>query len=405
MKEDGLLPDAVTLVRSALRGYYDGRQAAVPGAPVAWVTGGVPVELLLAAGITPASPPLSALAPDSQSASHACEAAGQCGRQRTLCSFARADMAWFAMAQGAPDAAPEPHLIVCGQDVCSAVRQWYEDLARRKNLPLLLMPSPIEDGHLRPDALDYVQRTFREMPATLQSFSGQKVKDEALSESLQRSWRAAALWRDIHGLLKQRPAPFYSTDLWPHLFPLALMRGTQTAIEYYTLLLGHFRGLTARRPGSNGAERFRIGWDNPTLWPRLQSISEQFRHHGAALLLSTYATRFFPPEEEEKDTDPWRALARAHVRHFTHGGRASLEQELATLARTYGLDAFVMHAHRACRSYAFEQYELARNLEMNYGLPVLLLDAGASFPEDLDESAIQERVDAFLHTLESRATA
>ena len=105
--------------------YLEGRYASGVR-PVAWVTSGAPVEILVALGYFLVYPENhAALCGARRRAQGLSEAAEQEGYSRDLCSYARTDLGSVLSGETPVGRLPPPDLLVCCTNICQTVLAWY----------------------------------------------------------------------------------------------------------------------------------------------------------------------------------------------------------------------------------------------------------------------------------------
>ncbi|MBW7864263.1 MAG: 2-hydroxyacyl-CoA dehydratase [Candidatus Hydrogenedentes bacterium] len=371
---------------------------------LAWITSGAPVELLYAADVIPLYPENhAAMAGATKMADALCDAAEERGFCRDLCSYARTDLGAIFSGTSPIGGLPKPNFLVCCNNICGTVTKWYQELQRIFDVPLIFIDAPYQYGvEDAPHAVDYMTTQMEEAMAAIGEITGKPFDRDRLDKVLETSERAAALWREVQGLLAHKPAPMNSFDTFIHLAPIVTLRGTDLCIEYYEGLLAELRERIAGGIAAVPGEKYRLGWDNLAIWHKIKELSNRFADHHAALVVSTYAESFCYQAPDIYGDDRLRRFAATYIGGYINHGLEYREKDLARMVEKFALDGFVMHSNRSCRAYSFGQYELARRLEEKHGIPTLMLEADMNDTRSWSEEQATTRIEAFLESLEAR---
>jgi benzoyl-CoA reductase/2-hydroxyglutaryl-CoA dehydratase subunit BcrC/BadD/HgdB len=74
-------------------------------------------------------------------------------------------------------------------------------------------------------------------------------------------------------------------------------------------------------------------------------------------------------------------------------------ERIVALIKTFDVDGMVMHSNRSCKPYSLGQYDLARNIKEETGIPVLIIEADMVDSRTYAEAQIKTRIEAFLESL------
>ena len=301
-----------------------------------------------------------------------------------------------------PGGLPKPDLLVCCNNICDTVTKWYQELQRIFNVPLIFIDAPYQYEEDRPEAIDYIQAQLEQMILDVGTIVGKPIDRETLYHTLELSEKAMDLWREIQGMLANKPAPMNSFDTFIHLGPIVTLRGTDICIEYYETLRAEIRQRVADGIASVPGERFRLGWDNLAIWFKIKELSEKFMAHRAALVVSTYPEGFCYRSKWHDPADKMRSMAGDYMGGYINHGLNYREKDLMRMVEKFSLDGFVMHSNRSCRAYSFGQYELAKRLMERHNIPTLMLEADMNDSRSWSDEQANTRIQAFIETLESR---
>ncbi len=387
-----------------LRHFRAGWLAREEGRRVAFVTSGAPVELLHAAGIVPVYPENhGAVCGVARTGGGLCQAAEERGYSRDLCSYWKIDWGSRSKPEGSPiGGLPKPDLLLCANNICRTVVQWYEGLSRFYRVPLLVLDTPFRHGNAGEDATsarEYVRVQFRQLCRELPRVTGGKWDEDRFIESVLLSREAASLWQECIEANAARPAPATAVDQFLLMGPIVTMRGTREAVDFYREVRDELRERAGRGEGAVDRERFRLLWDNLPLWHRLKSLSSFLADRGAVLVGATYTNAW---TERIGETGPVQdAVADTYSRVWLNMGFVHRENVIRRMAVMLSADGAIFHSNRSCKPYSFGQEEIAARLQSD-GIPCIVTEGDMADERDFAEGAWHTRLEAFLERLEHR---
>lgn len=367
--------------------------------PVAYVTSGAPVEVLEALDVLTIYPENYGAVCGAQKASVGlCEQAEADGYPADLCSYARGHIAASHYPDGAPmGGLPKPAMLVCCNNICGTVAKWYEALADYYDCPLFVLDVPFQrHAEEEPHILHYVAAQIEDLIGWTEEQVGRKMDWDVFLEVLKRSRRAIGLWTEILELGAHRPSPLNAPDLFLAMAPIVVLRGTQTAIDFYELMKAEVKQRIADGVAAVPGERIRLLWDNIAIWYRLFRFYRLFADEGACFVADTYTNAWSVNLTLD---DPILGLARAYTRPFINLELTMRARVVNDLARRFDVDGMVMHANRSCKPFSLTQSGLKQALQAERGLPTLIVEADMTDSRLYNEGAIKERVAAFLEML------
>jgi bcr-type benzoyl-CoA reductase subunit B len=366
--------------------------------PLAWVTSGAPVELLLAFNIHPVYPEqYGALCTTRRASGELCQVAEAAGFSQDLCSYARSHLGSILRPDLAPmKGLPRPDLLVCCNNICGTVLKWYEALARHFQVPLLFLDTPFLPGEPAPHAHAYVQEQLNQMIPFLERLTGRRFDPKALQHRLELSKEAVGLWKEIREMCRVRPSPLNGPDLFIHMAPIVVLRGTNQAIDYYRQLKDEVSRRVKQGQAAVEGEKIRLVWDNIAIWTRLFGFFKTFTDHQACFVTDTYTGGW---AVELAPGDPMESLAATYTDIFLNRSPEYRARQIVDLIREYGADGFVMHSNRSCKPYSHVQEVIRRQVTKETGAPGLIVEADMADPRAYAAEPIRNRSQAFLEAL------
>ena len=384
-------------------GYYMGAKMSEGSArKIAWVTSGVPVELLYAADVIPIYPENhAALCGAQKMGVELCVAAEDRGYSRDICSYARTDFGAIFTGKSPVQGLPKPDFLFCCNNICGTVTKWYQNLQRIFDVPLLYLDTPFVHDEVSPAAVGYVRAQIVQIMKEIGVIVGKPIAPDKLDETLRLSYTATELWGKILDLQTNKPSPMTSFDTFIHIAPIVVMRGTAQCVEYYEGLLEEMKDRVAKGIAAVPGEQFRLGWDNLPIWFKMGALSKRFAQYKACLVAATYASAWAHIVDANAP-DILEELARAYTTVYINCGLAKRVETLQAMVNRFTLDGVVLHSDRSCKAYSLGQYELAHTLRETLGIPALIIEADMNDERMYAEEQIHARIDAFMETLANR---
>ncbi|AFM41257.1 Benzoyl-CoA reductase/2-hydroxyglutaryl-CoA dehydratase subunit, BcrC/BadD/HgdB [Desulfosporosinus acidiphilus SJ4] len=367
--------------------------------PLAWVTSGAPVELLRAFKIHPAYPEQYAAIYSTHKATvKLCEVAEAEGYSLDLCSYARSHLGGVIRPDLAPyGGMPKPDLLVACNNICGTVLKWYEVLARHFNIPLLVLDTPFLNGELTSHAKEYVLNQLQGMIDELEIITGRKFNENLLAQQMRFSSEITSLWKETRQLCCSIPSPLNAPDLFIHMAPIVVLRGSQAGIDYYRQLKNEVQERVAKSLGAIENERIRLVWDNIAIWPRIFSFYKLFAEKGACFVTDTYSGGW---AVDHAPGTPLESLAATYTEVFLNRSPDYRAKQLISLIKEYKANGFVMHSNRSCKPYSLVQEVIRRKVMRETGVPGLMIEADMADPRVYADEPVRNRVQAFLETFD-----
>jgi benzoyl-CoA reductase/2-hydroxyglutaryl-CoA dehydratase subunit BcrC/BadD/HgdB len=382
--------------------YYATRKVVGRVRPLAWVTSGAPVEILIGMGVATVYPEnYGALVGAQRAAVPLAQVAEEQGFSPDLCSYARCHIGSVLDAGNAPQGGlPKPDLLVASNNICGTVIKWYQALARELDVPLFLLDAPYQhEQGLSDHTAQFVAAQLEDLIAWVTHHTGRKLNEKKFARTLQLSDEAVTLWREIRELCQARPSPLNAPDLFLTMAPIVVLRGTKDAVTYYRKLKAEVEERVARGEGAILEERYRLLWDNIAIWYRLFRLFGLFTDAGACFVVDTYTNAWTASVTTD---DPIVGLARTYSTVYINQSLQARADLVTDLVERFGVDGMVFHSNRSCKPYSLGQYELLDLVGGRTGVPGLVLEADMCDTRLYAEEPIKNRIQAFLDLLEAR---
>ena len=385
--------------------YYATRKVVGKVRPLAWVTSGAPVEILIGMGVATVYPEnYGALVGAQRAAVPLAQVAEEQGYSPDLCSYARCHVGSVLDPRNAPQGGlPKPDLLVACNNICGTVIKWYQALAQELNVPLFLLDAPYQhEPGLSPHAVQYVASQLEELIAWVTRHTGRHLNEKKFAQALQLSNQAVTLWREIRELCQARPSPLNAPDLFLTMAPIVVLRGTKDAVSFYRKLKAEVEERVARGEGAIFEERYRLLWDNIAIWYQLFRLFSLFIDAGACFVVDTYTNAWSVSVDTD---DPMLGLACTYATVYINQSLQVRAELVTDLVKRFHVDGMVFHSNRSCKPYSLGQYELFEQVSQRTGVPGLILEADMCDTRLYAEEPIKNRIQAFLDLLAGTGTA
>lgn len=395
---------SVKKMKEIMTAYYiDAKTAAQNGKKVGWITSGGPVEPMIVMDAIPVYPENhGAMIGASKMGVDLCEKAEDMGYCRDLCSYARSDIAASLVNGGPIGGLPAPDFLVCCNNICGTVLKWYEVQARHYKVPLFIFDTPFCHTEFLKEARAYVRTQIDEYIKFLEEVCGKKFDMDKMKEVGRLSLQGQRLWQDVLDTAMNKPAPMSAFDAFFHLALIVTLRGTQTAVDYYTMLLAEMKERAAQKIGAVPNERYRLLWDNLPIWFKTKWLSDKFASYDACLVADTYTSAWCGALDYLDENDFLGSMVEGYTRIYLNIGVDEMLKIIKKMIKKYDVDGFVMHSNRSCKPYSLGQYDIMKTLQKEMGLPSLMIEADMVDERAWSESQIETRIDAFMEIIRQK---
>jgi len=396
-------------LRAIVRAYFLSLDEAArdPARRVAWCTSVGPCEILRAFGFEVYFPENHGALLGARKVSHQyiprAVAAGYCAES---CSYMTSDIG-SAIAGYSPltDAfgiagPPRPDLLTYNTNQCREVQEWWSFFGKRYDVDVLGITPPPHLGTVAPHHIAFVRMELEKLVATIEKRFGLQLDYDRLGEVVALSSRASRLWCQVLDTCRSHPSPFTFFDGLVHMSPVILMRGTQTAVDYYELLLEEMNSRVAQGVAAVANERFRIYWEGMPVWPRMRDLSDHFFDLGAAVLASTYCNSW--AFDEFSGGDPLTWMAKTSTEIFINRDEAYKQRFLRTMFHRFDIDGAVFHNARTCPNNTNSRFGMAQRLRDECNIPILVIDGDLSDVRFFSSAQTMTNIEAFIEQLEER---
>ena len=172
--------------------------------------------------------------------------------------------------------------------------QWYENLSRDLNVPLIMLDIPFNpDDEVSDAQVAYVKGQFLDAIKRLEEITGKKWSDEKFQEVMENSCRTSRAWLAATAMARYTPSPFNGFDLLNHMAVMVTARGKPEAAEAMETLLKEYQeNHETGKSTFRAEEKYRIMFEGIACWPWLRVTSTGLKGRGINMVTTIYADAF-----------------------------------------------------------------------------------------------------------------
>jgi benzoyl-CoA reductase/2-hydroxyglutaryl-CoA dehydratase subunit BcrC/BadD/HgdB len=389
--------------------FYELDQASREGSQkIAWCTSVGPAELLLSLGFLVYYPENhGAMLGATRMAGNYIPVANSIGYSPDICSYLTSDIGAFikketplSRAYKGIEGVPKPDVLVYNTNQCRDVEDWLSWYSRELQVPILGISAYCNIGKITDEVLVGIVQQIKDLIPPLEKISGNKFDIDKYRDILDLSRRCSELWEKVLMTNVALPAPLSFFDATIHMGPAVVLRGSNTAIEYYELLLKELEERIANGVGAVDGEKFRLYWEGMPIWGKLRDLSELFIQFDTAVIASTYCNSWifkaFDP------ADPFLSMARAYSEIFIARDEEFKEKYIEDIARRFKLDGIIFHDAKTCPNNSNNRYGMPERLEKRLSIPTLTINGDLNDLRCYSEEQAKTNIEAFIEQLEAR---
>jgi benzoyl-CoA reductase/2-hydroxyglutaryl-CoA dehydratase subunit BcrC/BadD/HgdB len=389
--------------------FYEMDRAAKEGSPkIAWCTSVGPAELLLSLGFLVYYPENhGAMLGSTRQAMDYIPVANSVGYSPDICSYLTSDVGAFikgetplSRAYEGIEGVPKPDVLVYNTNQCRDVQDWFSWYSRELNVPALGITTYRNISRITDDALSSIEKQIKGLIPTLEEISGNTFDIDKFRHIMSLSCDCTQLWKKVLETNMAKPAPISFFDETIHMGPAVVLRGTETAVEYYKVLLKELEERVTNKYGAVEDEKFRIYWEGMPIWGKLRSLAEFFIELKTAVIASTYCNSWIFDSFDPKD--PFLSMARAYTEIFIVRDENFKEKYIEDMVRKYDINGILFHDAKTCPANSNNRYGMPQRLEKSLNVPTLTINGDLNDLRCYSEEQAKTNIEAFIEQLESK---
>ena len=397
---------AMSMINGLLaKSYKEAWEAKAKGIPVGWSSSVFPQEIVETFG-------LPVLYPENQAAGNAAkreavdlqQKAEARGYSVDLCAYARTNFGMLENGGCYNLNMPKPDFVCCCNKICNELIKWYEALARDLNIPLIMIDTAFNDAdEITEDRVEYFKGQFEEAIRQLEEISGKKFDQAKLEEVMEISAENGRLWRESMMLSKDVfPAPMNGFDLFSYMAVIVCYRGKRETTEAFQLLISELKEHIKNGTTSNRMEeKYRIMMEGIPCWPSIGYKMKTFGKYGVNMTGSVYPHAW----ALIYDKGDLAGLAKAYSSMFNNVNTHVMAKYRVNALKDGNCEGVFYHMNRSCKLMSFVQYQMAREIEKETGLPYASFDGDQADPRGFSQAQFETRLQGLVEVMEQRKAA
>lgn len=359
---------------------------------IAWMSTKFPLELAQTFELEVYCPESFAAASARKGQSTALlQRAADLGYPADLCSYSRIGLA--AAAAGGDDGLPRPDLLLCCDNICSNMVQWYSQMARMLNVPLLLLDFPYRDTpEVSGSQLSYLKGQVRALIDQLAQLTGRPWDEARFAAACRNANASSRAWQAVLDVTRLDPPPLTNLELTDFMPLLVTGRCRPDTAQKLRAAAETLR----RRPARPEPKPRRVFFEGTPCWPAFEVLCRALDEHG---LLVTADTLTPSLGFAYQDLD---GMLRAYCRTVNGSPLEEGVESRCGLCRRYGAEGVLAHYNRSCRPWCGTLPEVERRLSAELGVPVAAFSADQADPAEWNPAQLATRLDALSEQMECR---
>jgi len=338
------------------------------------------------------------------------------GYSEDVCTYVKSDIGMMAKGNIAPNGKPmpPPDLLLLSYTGCFTFMKWFELLRHEYGCETVMLQVPYTgDGVITDNMRSFVVKQLQEVviPA-LEKTSGVKFDIDRLRENLARSAKAEddLVWVLETGKHVRSPIDAYFGGVY-YIGPIfTAFRGTQDAIDYYTLLRGEIeqrlaQGLGPITPeGDMGEEKFRIVVEGPPNWTSFRDFWKMFYEEGAVVVASTYTKvgGVYDLGFRHDPARPLESLAEYCLGCYTNRNLPRRVDMLEQYIDEYQADGLLINSIKSCNSFSAGQLMMMKEIEKRTGKPGGFIETDLVDPRYFSAANVKNRLESYFQMLSQK---
>ena len=369
----------------------------------AWCTSVGPAELLHALGFNVYFPENhGAMLGATRMATDLIPAANARGFSPDICSYLTSDIGSYLENKspfqkfGLPGP-PKADVLVYNTNQCRDVKDWFQFYAREWDVPCIGVHTARSIGDVDDTLVQSVAKQIEALVEPLEAVAGKKLDMDKLREVTALSKECTTLWKAVLDTAANVPSPITFFDGTIQMGPAVVLRGTQGAVDYYTVLLAELEQRVADGVAAVEGEAYRIYWEGMPIWGKLRDLSMQFMELRACVTASTYCNSWV---YEDLDPDkPFEGMARAYSELFICRSEDYKETYMQAMIEKYAIDGVLYHDAKTCPNNSNNRYDMPQRLQEKTGKPFVVIHGDLNDMRLCSEEQTRTNIEAFIEQL------
>ncbi|GJQ41471.1 MAG: 2-hydroxyglutaryl-CoA dehydratase [Ignavibacteriaceae bacterium] len=393
---------ATKVLRELMSDYY--QSLGNHNKKIAWCTSVGPAELLRSFGFEVYFPENhGALLGASRTAGDYIPTAAKLGYSNDICSYLTSDIGAYLHKQTplskhySLDSIPKPDLIVYSTNQCREVQDWFTYFSNEFKCPIAGIHPPRYLGEIKKSDIEDVANQYKDMIPVCEETSGKKFDQDSFRETVRLSKEATSLWRKVLETAKHSPPPISFFDGVIHMGPIVILRGTQTAVDYYKYLLEELSTNIETNTGFISKDRCRVYWEGMPIWGKLRFLSNLFVENNTAVVASTYCNSWIFDDFDEKN--PFESTALAYSKIFINRSEKVKLEMLKHFIEEYRIDGVIFHDAKTCFNNSNARFGMPYRLREEANVETLVIEGDLCDLRFFSEGQTTTKIETFIEQL------
>lgn len=395
------LPAKKVLARIADRVYEDALEAKARGEMVGWCSSNFPQEIPETLGLHVVYPESQAAAISAKGAGleMCAHAEGALGYSNDLCAYARISLAYADLAKcpNGEREMPLPDFVLCCNNICNCMMNWYENLGRMLDVPVIMIDVPFNDKYdVDQKRIAYLRGQFDAAIKQLEDITGRTWDEERFKRVCETSVAVGEAWLEATTYMRYKPSPFNGFELFNHMAVATMARGKQESLDGFNQLIDEYRQFVREHKSTFRAEeQNRIMFEGIACWPYLRSTYTPLKESGTNVTACVYGPSF---AFVYGNTDEMMR-AYASVPNAINLERATeLRKKLCLDGK---VDGGLVHINRSCKMWSGIAPEMGRRIAQDLNIPIVTFDGDQSDPRNFSEAQYDTRVQGLVEIMQN----
>lgn len=347
--EETILGLQTSLMRNYYKYFSKYARGRKPEQKVAWITSFAPVEILEALDILYYYPEsYAAVIAASDMDQEMLESSENGGLSCDCCSYSCCVEGCLNTEAGPRGVPPAPDILIATNNQCNTLPGWWNILAERYNVPLIVIDYPGENIN-KSDAYEYVTSQHKELINELEKLTGNRLDLEVLNSCIEKSIASVTAWSRVVDSISVNNLDISS--FFDDIFYLLALRCKEDTAKLFNMMADE--AISSIEDISDKKPLFMIGyplWYSPERY--FKELLEGFRVCG-----SNYITWWILDYSGE---DAYKKLFNAYNYTFLNLSQDSRNKSLSAVIEKSGAVAAVTLRNKSCKC----DYVSARNISV-----------------------------------------
>lgn len=287
---------------------------------------------------------------------------------------------------------PSPHAFCASSHLCDGAVFLFQNLSQVCHVPFLLLDTPWKKTR---DSEEEVVRQLKEMIPQLERLAGKELQQEKLEEAVHNAEEARKAMLHVNRVRRHGVSPFTAGEAFNYLYLYFTGLGSRAMPRIYQMLAQELEQKIEEENRAAFSPRRLLWLHLPPFYKRGVELLHYIEDHGARVVFEEFNHVYW---EEMDCRDPFRAIARRMLAHFSYGHIKHRIETIKSLAREYEVDGVIHFSHWGCRQ-SCGGLRIIREELMEEGLPLLELDGDCVDERSFSPGQTRTRVDGFLEML------